>query len=243
MTFDLRITANARAIREWFNIPEENKWSRLLGETVQNLAKEHIPLITADIPLHDVGNNECRVVKPETDEEVWVSLLITNVSRGLTHELVRHKYNTGVSQRSSRYVDENESDWCYHPLLLEYWKTHPDDKKIELEAKNVYSHYVIELQKYLISKGSDKFTARKQARGAARGFLGNALFTELIFSANIKQWKWMFHLRASRHADAEIRVVFNEAYELLSERFPDRFYGWTKSDCPDGIGYELIKPK
>jgi thymidylate synthase ThyX len=68
------------------------------------------------------------------------------------------------------------------------------------------------------------------------------LNTELIFSASLAQWKWILHLRASAAADAEIRVVMNEVYELLSERFPNNFKGYEKVDCPDGIGYALKEP-
>jgi thymidylate synthase ThyX len=115
-------------------------------------------------------------------------------------------------------------------------------KCVEFEAKEAYAEIVKYLQERMIKNGIDKFTARKQARGAARGFLGNALMTELIFSANIHQWKWMIKMRASRHADAEIRLVFNEVYELLNARFPNQFNNWTKHECPDGIGYELQEP-
>jgi thymidylate synthase ThyX len=252
LLFDLRITANMRAVREWFKVPLMNQWSQLLGETLQNLAKENCPFMFCDIPRHDVGANDCRVVEPEVDEETWVSMFFTNVSRGFSHELVRHKYRTAVSQRSTRYVDENESPWAWHPLMdkflhgtdvkdeaVQLWVKSQQSEKL---AKDTYAELVKFLQQKCIDGGVDKFTARKQARGAARGILGNALMTEMIFSASLDQWKWMFHLRASRHADAEIRVVFNEVYELLSARFPDRFIGWTKNDCPDGIGYELVAP-
>lgn len=251
--FDLRITANMRAIREWFEFPMFNAWGELLGKTLQNLAKEKAPLIFADIPFHAVGENECKVVMPEIEQEMWVSIFFTNVSRGFSHELVRHKFFTAVSQRSTRYVDENESSWAYHPLIKNYLNSGccGDNKVdqllskikcVEFEAKEAYAEIVKYLQERMIKNGIDKFTARKQARGAARGFLGNALMTELIFSANIHQWKWMIKMRASRHADAEIRLVFNEVYELLNARFPNQFNNWTKHECPDGIGYELQEP-
>jgi thymidylate synthase ThyX len=251
--FDLRITANMRAIREWFEFPMFNAWAEILGKTLQNLAKEKAPLIFTDIPFHDVGDHECKVVPPEIEQEMWVSIFFTNVSRGFSHELVRHKFSTAVSQRSTRYVSEDESPWAYHPLIETY--LNPGccgDNKItqllskikcvETEAKETYKEIVGYLQEQMVGSGIDKFTARKQARGAARGVLGNALMTELVFSANIHQWKWMLKMRASRHADAEIRLVFNEVYELLNVRFPNQFKGWTKHDCPDGIGYELQEP-
>lgn len=254
MVFDLRITANIRAVREWFKTPLMNQIGKLLGETLQKLAKTKAPLLMHDIPDHQIPDFKCEVVEPVVDEELWVSMFFTNVSRGFSHELVRHKYRTAVSQRSTRYVDENTSSWAWHPLLeslqtgagccstenAQLWSR---IRGVEEDAKEVYGMTVKSLQEQMVTSGIDKFTARKQARGAARGILGNALMTELIFSASMDQWKWMFSLRANRHADAEIRVVFNEVYELLSARFPDRFVGWTKTECPDGIGYELVAPK
>src|SRR5579859_2644427 len=44
------------------------------------------------------------------EHAVW-NLLITGVSRALTHELVRHRAGFGYSQLSQRYVDESETDF------------------------------------------------------------------------------------------------------------------------------------
>src|SRR5215510_6456459 len=41
---------------------------------------------------------------------VW-NLLITGVSRSLTHELVRHRAGWGYSQLSQRYVDESVAEY------------------------------------------------------------------------------------------------------------------------------------
>jgi len=52
------------------------------------------------------------------EHAVW-DLLLTGVSRSLTHELVRHRAGTGVSQLSQRYVDESTADFfaSYHRRL------------------------------------------------------------------------------------------------------------------------------
>src|SRR5579875_2274565 len=44
------------------------------------------------------------------EHAVW-NLLITGVSRSLTHELIRHRAGFGYSQLSQRYVDESETDF------------------------------------------------------------------------------------------------------------------------------------
>lgn len=155
-----------------------------------------------------------------------------------------------VVHNSTRYVDEGDSPWCWHPLILNNVDlnkkliTGTNEKDFSLNqiqkfCQDGYKALVDKLQTKLIEEGTDKFTARKQARGAARGLLGNALNTELIFSANLAQWKWMFHLRAASAADAEIRVVMNEAFENLCEKFSETFSNYEKTKCPDGIGYSL----
>ena len=52
------------------------------------------------------------------EHAVWC-LLITGVSRALTHELVRHRAGFGYSQLSQRYVDESDARYVVPPLYQE----------------------------------------------------------------------------------------------------------------------------
>src|SRR5579884_1553756 len=52
------------------------------------------------------------------EHAVW-DLLITGVSRSLTHELVRHRAGTAISQLSQRYVDESTADFVEPPVRSE----------------------------------------------------------------------------------------------------------------------------
>ena len=45
------------------------------------------------------------------------NLLITGVSRSLTHELVRHRAGMGYSQLSQRFVDESDCEFVMPPLI------------------------------------------------------------------------------------------------------------------------------
>lgn len=210
-----------------------------------------------------------RVVPPETAEEHWLSFFLTG-SRGFSHELVRHGDWTAISQRSTRYVDESESSWVMHPLMTtweEYTvseeyppskeyigKMAPDwiaqEKAVETIAlaKKAYGDLVPQLQKWLEARGVDKTTARKQARGAARGYLGNALYTEVVFSASASQWRHMIRMRANPAADAEIREVFVQVVEELQradrkdESWAKFFADITLAPSPDGIGRIAIVP-
>ena len=173
-------------------------------------------------------------------EHVTINFFITGVSRGLTHELVRHRH-ASISQRSTRYVDESESDWALHPLIAKYKdRLNAEDtlEAIEL-ARQAYKDIAADLESALTLDGIDKSTARKQARGAARGLLGNALTSELVWSCNVRSLRNFLEQRASEFADAEIRLLANEIYDLCMIAVPEYFNDYTKVICPDGIGFGL----
>lgn len=52
-------------------------------------------------------------------EHAVYNLVITGVSRSLTHELVRHRAGMGYSQLSQRYVDESDTAFVVPPVLLD----------------------------------------------------------------------------------------------------------------------------
>src|ERR1041384_8846444 len=51
-------------------------------------------------------------------EHANYSLLLEGVSRSLTHELVRHRAGTAMSQLSQRYVDESEAHFVVPPAIV-----------------------------------------------------------------------------------------------------------------------------
>jgi thymidylate synthase ThyX len=203
--------------------------------------------------IEQLGVSMSVIVEPETDAEKWISIY-TYGSRGYSHEAVRHGDFSAFSQRSTRYVNEGSGPWSIHPLIQLYLKeADPVESMISGEglktfisdARDLYKSWVKKLIPYAKSKidPSDpyaKTTARKQARGAARGLLGNALETELIFSATVMQWRHIFEMRASAAADAEIRFVACEALKVCkSSRYGDRFEDMQLVPADDGTGLML----
>lgn len=244
----IRVTSNFRCLLDW------EKWKPavwLRSHDLGDILRMHGHALgsrVVDLPasLHAQGRREqlegaSRLVEPRSDEEKWVSMQLV-MSRGCSHELVRHGDRTAISQRSTRFVAETKTDWVIHPLISQYFNEHADlihHKLFIGDARNIYSHFAKNLRKFLVSKGVDKSKARKQARGAARGYLGNALQTRMIFSASVGQWRRMMEMRMSNYADAEIRVLFNRIFEELQKsRYADRFVFETEP-AVDGCGYVL----
>ncbi len=187
-------------------------------------------------------------LNPTHPEHQWISLFLQG-SRGFSHEQVRHRWRTAVSQRSTRYCDESESDWVVHPLLAKLQDALPWERTQKLlgkvirtteRARKAYDELVFLGQMYLKGEGADAHTARKQARGMARGYLGNALETEMLFSASVAQWKRMLEQRLTVAADAEIRLVYEKALsELKRSRYGSAFESYKLVDSPDGLGKVL----
>lgn len=241
----LRVTFNLRAILEF------DAWQGFAGPAALQRTKsllldavrQHVSQVCT--PSENYSYLYSRVVPPMDDDEKWVSMLMTG-SRGMSHELVRHGDFTAISQRSTRYVDEGEGESPYvvHPLISMFFASEGasflTDPQCVTGARETYVTTVDALQSWLIGRGVDKTSARKQARGAARGYLGNALYTELIFSASVAQWKRMLKQRCSDAADAEIRTLFGKALsELKRSRYSDCFKYMNLVSAKDGMGLVL----
>lgn len=184
-------------------------------------------------------------------EHAAVTFRIKGVSRGLTHELVRHRVGIAISQRSTRYVDEGQSDWALHPLLERMINEEDtgsplglgdDIRKLINLSKTLYSAVAERIQEQLVAMGVGATDARKQARGAARGLLGNALETELIWTANIRTLRHFIEMRASEAADGEIRLLANVILESMAIVCPEYFNDYSYWPCKDEIGFYVTTP-
>lgn len=196
---DWRITLNLRHVLEWTGWGNEVDERVLLA--IIDVGRLLAPLVVTQHIFQ--GPYKAHLVAPEAPEERWLSFHVHGVSRGLSHELVRHGDYTAISQRSTRYCDESDAPWIWHPLIdgLPIGTLAALNHSRE-QCRATYDRVVHDLAE----RGHD----RKAARGAARGILGNALATELIFSASLAQWRRIVRLRNHPLADGEIRKLAAE---------------------------------
>lgn len=184
-------------------------------------------------------------------EHAQFTFLISGVSRGLTHELVRHRVGIAISQRSTRYVDESTSDIVEHPLCTAALADLPTREFADLTSqmtycknqnRDLYIKINETVKAYLEKKGVDKATAKKQARGAARQYLENGLETELVWSANVRSLRHIINMRGSEHADAEIRTLAVALFKIMRRDCPEYFSDGIIGECKDGTESVSIKP-
>lgn len=250
-TRDLRVTLNLRCVLDWRKWRPPHREPSACPMSIALAAYRIAPAVIAKSgllgePHAPLDVSDIAAANPIDDEERWITLRLTG-SRGFSHELVRHGDRTAISQRSTRYVDEAESDWCMHPLTLAMMddpENHEFFGRVQdfiSESRNVYREIVRRGSLRLMNTaGMTAVTARKQSRGAARGFLGNALGTSVIFSASVAQWRRMLVMRCHPAADAEIRESAAEVLRVLkASNYGDRFSDMLLVPSPDGLGEVL----
>jgi len=129
----------------------------------------------------------------------------SNVSRGFTHEMVRHRL-CSFGQQSTRYVDESDLHVVLPPHKDEHQRTKRSSKPIE------YFQLIEEMYKSLRESGYKLEDARQ--------VLPIATQSQIVVKANLREWRHIFEMRCDFYAHWEIRSV------ML------RLLKWAKQDIP-----------
>ena len=87
----------------------------------------------------------------------------------------------------------------------------------------------------------DKTLRRKLARQAARSVLPNATETKIFVSANARALRHFIEMRASRHAEVEIRKLAVKVLEIMQAEAPNLFGDYRLEPLPDGTR-EAVTP-
>lgn len=161
-----------------------------------------------------------------------VSFYFTGVSRSFTHELIRHRHFS-YSQLSQRYVPERDAAMVEPAVIAE----DPDLHKRFVEAAEASVRAYNELLEGLEQRFTDEPNAtlrRKRARQAARAVLPNATETRIVVTGNYRAWRHFVAMRATEHADVEIRELAVECLRQLQGVAPSVFNDFVISSLPDG---------
>ncbi len=139
-------------------------------------------------------------------EHASASFRILGASRSFTHQLVRHRI-ASFSQQSQRYVDESEFNYVVPPEIAEN------------EAALALYREFIEYSRQTYGKFRELGIKKEDARF----ILPNALESQIVFSANFREFRSVFNLRLDRAAQWEIRRVCLEMLKILQDKAPSVF--------------------
>jgi len=140
-------------------------------------------------------------------------------SRGMTHEQVRHRL-TGISQESTRYVDESD----LRAVVPPFYNTGSEEYEEFAEAfTDAETHY-----RNLRNMGVPPEDARQ--------VLPIGTVSQIVVSANYREWRHIFKMRCAKQAHWEIRSVMTKLLEAIklgcSPVFDDFEYGGKHRGIP-----------
>lgn len=161
-------------------------------------------------------------------EHAWASFVFADVSRVFTHELVRHRVGTAISQESLRFVRVEEIDLPVPTIIRE------DEASLNAyyAAEEAIGAAYRKLVERLGIADMATFSEKKVATSAARRILPMGLPTTVGWSANMRTIRHVLESRTSPHAEEEIRQVFDIVGQIAQEEWPILFADYTRS--PDG---------
>ncbi|GAB3230238.1 FAD-dependent thymidylate synthase [Glycomyces halotolerans] len=161
-----------------------------------------------------------------------VSFYLAGISRSLTHELIRHRHFS-YSQLSQRYVPERDAQMVEPEAIASDPELHERFLAAADAAQSAYNDLLEGLQKKFADVANPTLR-RKQARQAARSVLPNATETRIVVTGNYRAWRHFIAMRASEHADVEIRALAVECLRQLKEKAANVFADFEITELDDG---------
>ncbi|MDQ3153576.1 MAG: FAD-dependent thymidylate synthase [Actinomycetota bacterium] len=161
-----------------------------------------------------------------------VSFYLTGISRSLTHELIRHRHFS-YSQLSQRYVPERNAAMVEPDVIAGDPELHERFLAAARASQDAYTDLLEGLEKRFADEPNATLR-RKQARQAARAVLPNATETRIVVTGNYRAWRHFVAMRATEHADVEIRALAVECLRQLQKAAGNVFGDFEISALPDG---------
>lgn len=188
--------------------------------THSKMKPEHLDT-TSEKELSAVLDQVLKLGHTSVIEHASFTFAISDVSRSLTHQLVRHRI-ASFSQQSQRYVNLIVPHYVIPPTIMKNLKMR---KAYEETMKEIWSQY-------------NKLLEMKIPAEDARYVLPNATCTNIVVTMNARSLLNFFELRCCLHAQWEIRLLANKMLQEVRKVAPMIFKNAgpsckTKRLCPE----------
>lgn len=157
-------------------------------------------------------------------EHANYTFALRNVSRVLTHELVRHRAGSAFSQESLRYVRLTDIGFRVPPSL------EPMRDRV-LSIVEQLEEFQREAAKELgIEDDGVPFHVKKEVTSALRRLAPIGLSTDIIWTANLRTLRHVIEMRTAPGAEEELRLLFNKIAEIMLAQAPGIFQDFSRQD-------------
>ena len=130
--------------------------------------------------------------------------------RGVTHAIVRHRL-ASFSQESTQYCNYAKEKFGKTLTFIEP----PFLSRCSEEVKKIWINTMMEAEKNYLKLIELGLKAEQ-----ARTILPTSLKTELVVTANLREWRHIFKLRTSKKDQEQIREVFCPMLDEFKKRIP-----------------------
>ena len=189
----------------------------------------------------DSAEKFCRGIIQNGHEAVLEHCSFTvkfTVDRGVSHEIVRHRL-ASYCQESTRYCNYEQEKFGKEITVIQ-----PYFLREGTEPFNAWMEACMIAEKYYFDLLDMGLSAQE-----ARDVLPNSLKTEVVMTANIREWRHFFKLRCSpaahpqmqevaimllREVKAKIPVLFDDIYQGIPAAHSKPIKGFQPEQCGQG---------
>jgi len=151
-------------------------------------------------------------------EHSAMTVEFNGISRGFTHELVRHRL-AAYTQESTRYVDEKD----FRVILPPHRDENEKVCDVVFGSEEGLKVVVKLSAKEWLDINEQMYRGLRSAGWApedARQILPNGIESQIVMTANFREWRHIFQLRCSKKAHWEIRMVMVSLLKDVRSRIP-----------------------
>lgn len=160
-------------------------------------------------------------------EHAQFTFALHNVSRVFTHEQVRHRVGTAISQESLRFVRLDDLPFFFPEWAQEDGELH--DRAIRLLAEmEQFQTWMAE--HFGLDNEGVPFKEKKAKTSFMRRFAPEGVATGMVWSANIRTLRHTIETRTAAGAEEEIRIVFDRIGRIMQEECPLLFGDYEVND-------------
>jgi thymidylate synthase (FAD) len=160
-------------------------------------------------------------------EHANFTFIFRSVSRVFTHELVRHRAGTAISQESMRFVRLD-----HIPFWFPQWAEKDEALMARLTAalSDMEDLQLWLAEHFELDKPGVPFHEKKAKTSFMRRFAPEGVLTDIMWTANIRTLRHVIESRTAPGAEEEIRMVFGLVGQHMLQEAPALFADYAVSD-------------
>lgn len=165
-------------------------------------------------------------------EHANYNFILDDISRVLTHEIVRHRVGVAISQESMRYVRLTDI-----PFWFPEWARQDNalmaNCTVMLDEMEKHQQWMV--KHFGLDEEGVDFSDKKHKTSFMRRFAPDGVATGMLWSVNIRSLRHIVYMRSALGAEEEIRLVADELARLSLQVTPNLMQDYSPNENQEWI--------